>query len=128
LELKFTPYLIMEKKTLPSSESTSMTDDDYTKIVKNAIENFRGDLYQLETAIGMLAVGRRFGWRVMYLVHTRKTIGKLEKILDIKIRDVLEETSDRTERSLAWSLLKGVTNYWKAVKGEIPGIRSSETK
>ena len=118
----------MTDKAPESQKSISMTDDEFNKIISDAVDNFKGDLNQLEAAIGMLAVGRRFGWRVMYLIHTRKTIAKLEKILLVKIRDVLDETSDRTERSKAWKLLQGVNNFWKAAKGEIPGIRSSKTE
>ena len=118
----------MIKELDPNSFSHPISDKDFNTIVKYAVDNFKGELPNLETAIGILAVGRRFGWKVMYLIHTRKTIARSEKILHIKIRDVLEETSDRTHKSYAWKALQKVSNFWKAVRGEIPGFRTSENQ
>jgi len=104
-----------------------MTDNEFNKIIYTATTKFKGNLNYLENSIGMLSVGRRFGWKVLYLAHSKTTIRKYEKILDIKIRDVLSEESDLTNKSIAWKALKKVTNFWKAVSGEIPGIRSPNT-
>jgi len=63
----------------------------------------------------------------MYLMHDKKTLTKYQKILGIEnIRDVMEETGPLTHRSVAWKVLKRVNNYWKAVTGAIPGIRSAQ--
>ena len=52
-----------------------------------AIANFSGSLEELEKAIGMLVVGYHFGWKVLLLVHSKRTIKKYEKILDINIKE-----------------------------------------
>lgn len=101
--------------------------DNLVEILDSAIENYSGQVPELEAAIGMLVTGRRYGWKVMYLVHSKRTIKKYEKILGIEdIREILPETSDRTHKSVAWKLSQKVGNFWKAVKGEIKGVKSPE--
>ncbi|ATX79963.1 hypothetical protein Ga0123461_1549 [Mariprofundus aestuarium] len=104
-----------------------MDNDKFISIIDNATEKFRGDITHLSRAIGMLAVGRRLGWRVTYLIYSRATVRKYEKLLYVSIQDVLPEKGDLAEKSLAGKALKKVDNFWKAVKGEIPGIRSTMT-
>ncbi|MBL4774949.1 MAG: hypothetical protein JKY87_02675 [Mariprofundus sp.] len=104
-----------------------MDNDQFVSIIDKATENFRGDITNLSRAIGMLATGRRFGWKVTYLIYSRLTITKYEKILGIKIQELLPEEGDLAHKSIAWVALQKVTNFWKAVKGEIPGIRSTMT-
>lgn len=96
-------------------------------ILDSAIKNYSGSAIELEAAIGMFVAGRRYGWKVLYLVHSKRTIKKYEKILGIEdIRDHLPETSDRTHKSVAWNLVQKVDNFWKAVKGELKGIKTPE--
>ena len=50
----------------------------------------------------MLRMGHHFGWKVLYIIHSRVTIRKYEKILDIKIRDIFAETGPSSYRSLGY--------------------------
>ena len=52
-----------------------------------AVANFSGSLEELEKAVGMLMVGYHFGWKVLLLVHSKRTIKKYEAILDINIKE-----------------------------------------
>jgi hypothetical protein len=92
--------------------------DDLVKVVSEAIRNFRGPLPELESAIGMLFLGYTFGWRVLYMVHSRATVRKYEKILGIVAKEVFPERSAHSDRSVAFLVLDKVSNFWKAVKGE----------
>ena len=103
-----------------------MTEKDLVHIIDQATTRFKGDMPVLESAIGMLMIGRLFGWKVMYLIHSRSTIKEYEKILGVNIRDVMPDVGRCAKKSVAWTLLQGVTNFWKAVKGEIPNIRTPE--
>lgn len=104
-----------------------MTNDQFISIIDKATENFQGDITNLSRAIGMLATGRRYGWRVTYLVYSRMTVRKYEQILGVNIQECLPEKGDLAEKTAAWRAMEKVTNFWKAVKGEIPGIRSTMT-
>ena len=68
------------------------------KIEEEAIAEFRGDLCQLEAALGMLRMGHHFGWKVLYIIHSKKTVRNYEDILNIRIRDVFEETGPSSYR------------------------------
>lgn len=103
-----------------------MTDKDLLAIIDRAVDEFNGDLDELESAIGMLMLGRHYGWRVMLLIHSPTTVRKYTKILNIKsLRDVLPEVGVLAHRSKAWRLVEGTKNFWKVVRGQIGGVRSA---
>ncbi len=89
------------------------------EIADKAIRERGGDLTELESALGMLLLGHHFGWKVLYLIHTKKTIRKYEEMLDIKIRDLFPERGPSSPRSYGLALADKFTNFWKVVSGEI---------
>lgn len=100
------------------------------RIEADAIAEFKGYLDELESALGMLRMGHHFGWRMLYLIHSKSTIRKYEKILGIKIRDIFPEEGPSAERSLAMRIAKKASNFWKVVSGEAPEAKEldRETK
>ena len=74
------------------------------QIELEAIAEFQGDLTQLEAALGMLRMGHQFGWKVLYLIHSKKTIRTYEEILGRKIRDIFPETGPSSYRSVGFNL------------------------
>ena len=110
-----------------SREPTPISSEDSKElmdIISNAIVNFRGNLNHLHVAIGILLVGRELGWRPILLTHDKKTIRRCEKILGVQFREVLPEVGKNADKSVAWNCVQKVSSYWKAVRGEITGIRS----
>ena len=103
-----------------------MNQKQEREMIEKAIESFRGQLPTLEGAIGTYIVGKEVGWKVLYLVHEKRTIRKYENILGINFRDELKDEGRWAKKSLAWKAVQKVSNFWKAVKGEIPGIRTPE--
>lgn len=106
--------------------SKKIAKKDIVPHIDKVTQDFKGQINELEQAIGMWLVGRQFGWKVMYLVHDRKTIAKYEKILGIEFRNEVPDVGRFAHKSVAWVAAKKVSNFWKAVKGEIPGIRSPD--
>lgn len=88
-------------------------------IEDKAITYFQGTIDDLESALGMLRIGHHLGWRVLYLIHSKKTIRKYEEILDIKVRDLFPEEGPSAKRSVGLALAKQASNFWKVVSGEI---------
>ncbi|MGC4059936.1 MAG: hypothetical protein QM749_03405 [Aquabacterium sp.] len=104
-----------------------MTDQEILAIVDRAVDRFNGNLDELESAIGMLMIGRHYGWRVMLLIHSPNTIRKYLRILGLKhLREALPEVGVLAHRSTAWRLVDGTQNFWKVVRGQISGIRSTK--
>lgn len=87
-------------------------------IEARAIADFRGNYANLESALGMLRLGHHFGWRVVYLVHSKATVRKYEGILGVKVREVFPEDGPSSERSMGFRLLKKARSFWKVVSGE----------
>ena len=100
-------------KKLTAAQKAELED-----IEAKAIARFAGSLDELESALGMLRMGHHFGWKVLYLIHSKQTIRKYEDMLDIKIREVFEETGPSSERSIGFQLAKKVSNFWKIISGE----------
>lgn len=115
------------KKTKPTLPAfTAEEAQRYAKIINAAILDFGGNADELESAIGLLYVGRAYGWRVLVLLHTKRTIRKYEKILNIDVRKFFEEEGPLAGRSIAYGVAKAVGNFWKAVSGEYSVPRRKE--
>lgn len=110
----------------PRQHRSRMNEQEILRIVDKAVDTFDGNLDDLESAIGMLMLGRHYGWRVILLIHSPTTVRKYLKILGLKnLREVLPEVGVLAHRSNAWRLLDGTKNFWKVVRGQIGGIRSA---
>jgi hypothetical protein len=98
------------------------------EVASEAVKKFKGNANTLESAIGSMYVAKAYGWKVIYLVHDKKTIRKYEQILNIDFRESFPEEGPQAQRSVAFEAVQKVSNFWKAVKGEIAGIRTPELK
>ena len=78
-----------------------------------------GNIDELEQALGMYVLGRHLGWKVLVLVHNKRTLRKYEEILGIKVREVFPEEGPAATRSVGYRFAKTLSNFWKAVSGEI---------
>ena len=95
-------------------------------IADRAMVKFRGQGDELESALGMLLLGRRYGWRVVYLLHSKRTVRKYEGILGISVRKFFNETGPLTDRSVGYRVAEAIGNFWKAVSGELKIERRRE--
>lgn len=87
-------------------------------LMDEAIFNFEGQLDELEAALGMYMLGRHLGWKVLYIIHSKKTIRKYEAILGIDVREAFPEVGPDAERSNGYRLAQTFSNFWKVVSGE----------
>jgi hypothetical protein len=107
------------KNLLRMSPRTLEREAELLRIEREAIANFEGYIDELESALGMLRSGDYWGWRVLVLIHNKRTIRKYEDILNIKIKDFFNDTGSQTHRSRGYILAKKIGNFWKAVSGDI---------
>ena len=108
---------------MPELSRTQLVD-----LIDESIMKFHGNSEELENAIGALMVGRKTGWRVLFLIHSPKSIKKYEAILGVEFRGIMPEEGPKAKDSVAWKIAKKVTNFWKLVKGEIPNVKTSDWK
>lgn len=101
------------------SEQSPERIAELNNIARSAIANYKGQAPTLETAIGMLFVGDHLGWKSLSLIHSRRTLRKYETILGIQIKEFFPEHTKTAERTIAYKALAKISNFWKAVSGEI---------
>lgn len=88
-------------------------------IERRVIGEFTGDFADLEAALGILRIGHHFGWKVLVLIHNKRTIRKYEEILGINIREFFPEEGPSTYRSNGYRIATNLGNFWKAVSGDV---------
>ncbi|CAG0987784.1 hypothetical protein MTYP_02111 [Methylophilaceae bacterium] len=115
--------LIDPRRTVPLDKRlaklTPEQKEQLQTIEDKAITNFVGMIDELESALGMLRIGYHVGWKVIYMVHSKKTVRKYEEILDIKVREIFPERGPSADRSVGLALADKFSNFWKVVSGEI---------
>lgn len=89
------------------------------EIEQRVLATFQGQIDELESALGMLRIGHHFGWKVLVLIHNKRTIRKYEEILGINIREFFPAEGPSTYRSLGYRVVQQIGNFWKAVSGDI---------
>ena len=112
----------MPKPKTPPRPVPHVTAKDAQDLVARLDEitaRYRGDFTELESAIGMYMIGRLVGWRVLVLIHNKRTIRKYEEILGVNIREDFEPEGPFSDKSFALGFVKEVGNFWKGVSGEI---------
>lgn len=96
------------------------------RLADEATKRFEGNLEELESAIGMYFLGRLVGWKVLVLIHNKRTIKKYEEILGITVREAFPPTAAFTAKSVGYEIVEKLDAFWKAVSGEIPVERKRE--
>lgn len=86
--------------------------------VIHALPSGKFGIDEVESALGMYLLAHQLGWKVLYLVHSKKTIRKYEEILGIKLSEHFEEFGPDAERTNAYKIIKTVSNFWKLVSGD----------
>ena len=102
------------------------TNDELVAHFDKITKEFKGQINELESAIGFYMVGRQFGWKPLILIHDKTTVKKYEDILQISFRDELDAAGAYAHKSNAYRAVLEIKSFWKAVKGEIPGIKTRE--
>ena len=93
---------------------------ELSRIVNNALDRYSGTFDELEKAIGLLMLGDYVGWKVLVLIHNKRTIRKYEEILGINIREFFVEEGPTAMRSVGYDVALKLGNFWKAVSGDVP--------
>ena len=88
------------------------------EIELRAIAKFYGNLDELESALGFLRLGFQYGWKVLAIIHSKKTFKKYELILDITARELFPEETPSSERSMGYAFAKKIEKFWQVVNGE----------
>jgi hypothetical protein len=109
------------RKPLKTPVATADEAEARYRFMDQVIRQPRDEGFQLdemESALGMYMLGYHFGWKVLYLIHSKKTIRKYEEILGKKITELFDEVGPDADRTYAHKIITAASNFWKAVSGE----------
>lgn len=88
------------------------------RIEREAFANFKGQFDDLELALGVLRTGDYLGWKPLVMIHNKRTIRKVEEILNITLRDFFPPEGACADRSIGYRLAKEFGKFWKVVSGD----------
>lgn len=81
-------------------------------LMDRAIRQRCDNIDELEKALGMYMIGFHFGWKVLYVLHSKATIRKYESILGITVRDTFDEFGPDADRTNAYQVIQSVNSFW----------------
>jgi hypothetical protein len=111
--------MVNPAKSIPLPAVSPKEAQDLIRQLDQVTKDFKGQLDELESAIGMYMVGRLVGWKVLVLIHNKRTIRKYEEILGgINIREIFPEEGPFAHKSVGLEIAKKLGNFWKVVSGE----------
>lgn len=106
------------KRTYP--KTVEIDFDAVKPIIEKAMEK-PGDMVEMSRAVGALILGQVMGWKVLRIALSRNTYAKYEKLLDIKFKDVCLAETPYTARSIGYSFIQDMTDFWDAIRrGSVP--------
>jgi hypothetical protein len=106
-------------KSIPLPPVSPKEAQELVRNLDQITKDFQGQFDELESAIGMYMIGRLLGWKVLVLIHNKRTIRKYEEILGgVDIRKIFPEEGPFAHKSLGLELAKKLGNFWKVVSGE----------
>lgn len=111
----------MAKTALRSLKTPMPTDPQAAAryaLLEAAIRKPCENIDELEKALGMYMIGFHFGWKVLYVLHSKTTIRKYESILGITIRETFDEFGPDADRTNAYHLIQSVNSFWTWLRGD----------
>lgn len=95
-----------------------ITDEQMIKIINDKSTNFSGQLDDLQAAVGMLVIGRLYGWRVIRLISSRRHWSVACKLFG-DLKELLPERGVLAHKSVGLAIVDKAGDYWGIIKGEV---------
>lgn len=100
------------------------TDQELLEIVISRVAMPPGeigitDLGVMESAIGALFIGQKYGLRILRIIHSSSTLRLYEKFLGVSFEEVLPQHGYYIDRSYAWTAVVAINKYWDLVGRKI---------
>jgi len=94
-----------------------MTPEQLSNQIESIVTEYTGSVHDLYSAIGVLAVGDKLGWRVLRMTLSRRSYAKYQKILGMDFKLVFPEEGLHARKSVGLDISKKLNNFWNVVKG-----------
>jgi hypothetical protein len=92
-----------------------INDAELMTKIEELTKDYKGDISHFYEAVGMVVVGRLFGWRVMRLVSGRRVWEDATKLFgDPKV--LMVERGKYAYKSVGLELAEKLGDYWEIIK------------
>ncbi len=105
-----------------------ISDGELMELFDRVAGEFHGQSDDLTQMIGMVVLGRLYGWRVARLVTPSKVWARSVKILGCDPKALMPERGKYAYKSLALSVADRLGGYWDMVRGSALNITGPEKK
>lgn len=93
-----------------------ITDKELNAKVETVCTEFSGQLDDLYAVVGMIVVGRLFGWRVMRLVSRRGHWALAAKLFGDP-KALMRERGVLAHKSVGLAIIDKAGDYWEVIRG-----------
>ena len=105
------------EKNLKLAGDEMMNDEELIMKIDVVTKNFKGQLDDLTAVVGMVMVGRLYGWRVIRLVNSRRHWVLACKLFG-DLKELLPERGYLAHQSVGLAIVDKAGDYWGIIKGE----------
>lgn len=95
-----------------------MNDAELMKKIDDVSTEFKGQLDDLQAAVGMVTIGRLYGWRVMRLTSSRRHWMVACRLFG-DLKEILPERGVLAHKSLGLKIVDTAGDYWDFVAGNV---------
>lgn len=95
----------------------TITDEELMKKIDEVSSGFHGQLDDLYQAVGMIVIGRLFGWRVMRLASTKRCWSVATKLFGDP-KQLMQEREKYAYKSFGLKVVDKAGEYWEFIRGQ----------
>lgn len=96
----------------------SHLNEKQNNTIVTSIDSYRGSAFILESALGAIIIGEKYGWRVLKLIHSPATYKKYEVILGLNFQDTCPERGPLAHKSLGLKIADRLNSFWAVATGK----------
>lgn len=96
-----------------------ITDKELLERIDQVSGGFKGQLDDLYKVVGMIVMGRLFGWRVVRLVSTPGLWRKANQLFGDP-KELMPERGKYAHKSIGLKIVDDFGEYWTVIKGINP--------
>lgn len=95
-----------------------ITEQELLQKIEEVSSNYVGQLDDLQAAVGMLAVGRLYGWRVARLISSKRHWAVACRLFG-DLKELLPERGVLAHKSVGLAVVDKAGNYWDFIAGNV---------
>jgi hypothetical protein len=107
------------KHYLQENKMQQMNNEQFFLYMDNFIKTYKGDAGVLFSVVGVVFVGRVYGWKVIRLFISQGSYAKYQKVLGLEFKSIMPAETEFSDRALAYKAIKRLKEFWSIIKGSI---------